>query len=241
MATEHETVFISDIHLSTKANNTNDLKLFFAEYNYKKLYILGDFIDLWKLKVSSSWPDDHTLILSDVFEKAKTLEELRYVVGNHDKWFEEFAGAYGNVSVMREDTMEINGKKFLIIHGDQYDWSIKWFSAIGILGTGITDIFAKRSPSMSEEPFSLSEYLDKQAEKLVKYDKALIKGVKKKGYDGIIFGHTHRPNLTTKEGLIYINTGDWVKHSTFITKDNNKFQLMQYINGKAEVIKTMTV
>lgn len=234
----YDAAFISDLHLSAKKSRIDDINSFFSDHKYKNLYIIGDIIDLWKLKISDAWPDNHTSVLMNMMKMHHEGVNVKYVVGNHDEWFEEFEGTYGKLLVTRKDILEINSKKFLIIHGDQYDISIKWFKAIGILGTGILDIFSKVS---KKKPFSLSEYLEKKGDKLIIYDKALIKAVKKKGFDGVIFGHTHKPNLTIKDGLIYVNTGDFVKHSSFILKEDNKLHLMQYINGKAKLVKTLEI
>jgi len=238
---KYDIAFISDIHLSSKKCKVKDICSFFSDYKYETLYILGDYIDLWKLKIYEAWPDDHTNVLIETVQQLHQGVDIQYIIGNHDEWFEEFKGTFGNLCLMRDTEIEINGKRLLVIHGDKYDIAIKWFKTIAVFGTGIVDFFTKAINRMRKEPFSLSEHLDDRSGMMEMFDKALLKAVKKKGFDGVIFGHTHRPHLTIKEGLIYANTGDFVSNSSFILKDGNELQLMQYRNGAAKVVRTLDV
>ena len=44
------TLFLSDIHLGTRACQANRLLSFLREYESENLYLIGDIIDLWALK-----------------------------------------------------------------------------------------------------------------------------------------------------------------------------------------------
>ena len=41
--------------------------------------------------------------------------------------------------------------------------------------------------------------------------KHLLMKPKKKGYDGVICGHIHRPIIKNINGMLYCNDGDWVE------------------------------
>ena len=44
---------------------------------------------------------------------------------------------------------------------------------------------------------------------------------KRRGYDGVICGHIHNPEIRTIDGIQYINCGDWVEHSTWVAEEEN--------------------
>lgn len=224
----YDSIFISDIHLSTKGCNYKDASNFLSYFYTPKLYIVGDFIDLWKLQTMKAWPKEHTSVLAEIIQQLQDQTEIKYIIGNHDEFFDNFVGQYENLTIVKEDVIEINGKKLLVIHGHQFDRAVKFFRWIGVLGSGIHDRFRKRK----ESTFSLSKYLERYPKKISKFEKAALKRVKKNKLDGIICGHTHKPNLIMRDGLVYANTGDFVRNSSFIAQDRNKLILMAYENEK---------
>ena len=38
------------------------------------------------------------------------------------------------------------------------------------------------------------------------------------GYDSVLCGHIHKPELKNIEGVNYYNTGDWVENNTFVVE-----------------------
>ena len=51
-----ESLFISDIHLGNKNSQADKLLEVFKQYEFKKLFIIGDFLDLTSLKRKFSLP-----------------------------------------------------------------------------------------------------------------------------------------------------------------------------------------
>jgi predicted phosphodiesterase len=41
----------------------------------------------------------------------------------------------------------------------------------------------------------------------------------KRGFDAVVFGHTHRPEVVELDGGTFVNGGDWMHHRTFVTID----------------------
>ena len=55
----YKTIFLSDIHLGSRACQA-DLLLDFLKYNdSEKMYLVGDIVDGWRLKRSWYWPQSH--------------------------------------------------------------------------------------------------------------------------------------------------------------------------------------
>lgn len=233
----YDKIFISDMHLSTRACNHKNLTNFLSYFYTTDLYLVGDIIDLWKLKTIEKWSSKHTNIISELIQHLQDKTNVRYIIGNHDEFFENFIGDFSNLHFMKEDVITINGKKLLVTHGHKYDMAIKYFGWVGMIFSGLHDILIKKR----ESTFSLSEYIEKNPDKINNFEKLILKDVRKKNLDGVICGHTHKPNLIIKNNLIYANTGDFVDNSSFIVQKNNKLILMAYENNKVIVVKEIEI
>ena len=51
--------WISDVHLGTRGANAGALLDFLREYEFETLYVVGDLIDIWQLRRSIYWPQQH--------------------------------------------------------------------------------------------------------------------------------------------------------------------------------------
>ena len=81
----YKTIFISDIHLGSKACQA-ELLLDFLRYNdSEKLYLVGDIVDGWRLKRKWFWPQSHNDVVQKILRKARKGTEVIYVPGNHDE------------------------------------------------------------------------------------------------------------------------------------------------------------
>ena len=58
-----KTVWISDVHLGTRACRVQLLLDFLRQTRCKTLYLVGDIIDLESLRESFFWPTTHTEVL----------------------------------------------------------------------------------------------------------------------------------------------------------------------------------
>jgi UDP-2,3-diacylglucosamine pyrophosphatase LpxH len=75
--------------------------------------------------------------------------------------------------------------------------------------------------------------LKQRAKEAVKYisnyETTVVNYCKNSGYDSILCGHIHKPEITTIEGVKYYNTGDWVESNTFIVETlQGEIQLIKY-------------
>jgi UDP-2,3-diacylglucosamine pyrophosphatase LpxH len=108
--------------------------------------------------------------------------------------------------------------KMMVLHGDQYDVvtsNAKWISKLGgLIYDGL--IFINRP---------LSKYLKNLTKKIVSGVSGFQNLVKKEcqngGYDGLICGHNHRPEILKFSTHVYLNTGDWVESCSAIVEEHN--------------------
>lgn len=50
---------------------------------------------------------------------------------------------------------------------------------------------------------------------------AALDDARRRGLDGVICGHIHRPSLVQRDGLVYANDGDWVENLTALAEDRD--------------------
>jgi UDP-2,3-diacylglucosamine pyrophosphatase LpxH len=71
--------------------------------------------------------------------------------------------------------------------------------------------------------WSLSEFLKRQsgaAERYIaRFVQAGMDDARRRGLDGVICGHIHRPGLFERDGCVYANDGDWVENLTALAED----------------------
>ena len=132
----YRTVFISDVHLGTRGCQAELLLDFIRHVECESLYLIGDIVDGWRLKGGWYWPQAHNDVVQKVLRLARKGVRVVYVPGNHDEFARDYCGAqFGGVEVVRDAVLETaDGKRLLIVHGDEFDGVLgyaKWLSLLG--------------------------------------------------------------------------------------------------------------
>jgi UDP-2,3-diacylglucosamine pyrophosphatase LpxH len=182
----------------------------------------------------------HSDVLRAVLHRAQNGTQVVYVPGNHDELFREYAGTiFGGVHVRSEAVHETaDGRKFLIIHGDEFDYVVKHNRTVALIGSGAYELLlsANRWVNAARRrlglPYwSLAAYLKHKVKNAVNYisnfEHALVHEARKRRLDGVICGHIHKAAIQRINGLLYCNDGDWVESCT---------ALVEHQNGRLEVI-----
>ena len=69
------TAWVSDAHLGTRASGAARLLDFLREYDFETLYIVGDLIDIWQMRRSRYWPQQHNDVIQKILRnRAKARE-----------------------------------------------------------------------------------------------------------------------------------------------------------------------
>ncbi len=236
----YRSIWISDFHLGTRGCQSELLLEFIKHTQSEKLYLVGDIIDGWALKNTWYWPQSHNDVVQKILRKARHGTEVFYISGNHDEVMRGFAPVnFGGVSILNQVIHEtVDKKKYLVVHGDQFDGIIqcaKWLAMLGsitydflIYFNRYINFFRKK---LGYEYWSLSNYLKftvKNAVKFVsEYEKLVCNYAKQFKVEGIICGHIHHANMQSMNGIHYINDGDWVESCT---------ALVEHFDGKLELI-----
>lgn len=228
----YKSVFISDIHLGTKMSRADKLLDFLKTFECEKLYLVGDIVDGWAMSKTQYWPQHHNDVVQKILRKARKGAEIYYIPGNHDEFLRNYVDTdFGNIHVVNETVhVGIDGKKYLVIHGDQFDAVInnaKWLAKIGSWAYDFSisiNLFVHKVRNFFGLPYwSLSSYLKYKVKKAVNfisnYESCLANYAKTKDVDGVICGHIHHPNICDIDDITYINCGDWVESCSAIVED----------------------
>ncbi|MDZ4121272.1 MAG: UDP-2,3-diacylglucosamine diphosphatase [Candidatus Cloacimonadaceae bacterium] len=224
---------VSDCHfkyhtVSAADHELNDTILAFFRSivgEYDLLVLNGDIFDLWF--------DWHYCIIRQYFPLLKCFAdiaekgcEIVYISGNHDFWFGDFFPETLGIKIAIDGySLTVDGKRMLFTHGDKYtvnDLRYKIFRSIIRLRFP-QRIFALLHPDLalwvgasmsrsSRKRKSPPALRQKKTAGLESHAAAQLK----KGYDLVAMGHSHQPCLKHLENGIYANSGDWLKHRTFI-------------------------
>ena len=230
---KYKSVFISDLHLGSKHCNSNALLDFLSTIETQRLYLVGDIIDVWRLKKKWYWPKTHNQILRKILKISEKTEVI-YVTGNHDEIFRSFPNIrIGKIAVVhRYVHVGVDGKRYLVVHADLFDnlMRTKTGRLIMHLGDFAYDslIYINKSVNMMRrlfrmQPWSLAKYLKHKAKLAANYigefEKEMSLYCKRKGYDGIICGHIHHAEITQYDGIVYMNDGDWCESCTALVEN----------------------
>src|SRR5690606_38383365 len=129
-------LFISDTHLGLKGAQVNALLAFLQSIEPERIYLVGDIVDGWRLKKSWYWPPAGNRVVQHLLEMLRRGARVVYVPGNHDEFLREFMVLrFGGLAV-RDRAMHIaaDGRRYLVIHGDQFDAAVRharWFQWLG--------------------------------------------------------------------------------------------------------------
>jgi len=249
--TSYKTIVISDVHLGTKGSKAKEIASFLKQFTCENLILNGDIIDGWQLKKSGSWKRKHTRFINRIMKMIDHYDtKVIYLRGNHDDFLDQILPfQMGNLSIQKDMIYESHGKKFFITHGDVFDsitTNLRWIAYLGDIGytfllwlnSVVNQIRLKRGLPY----FSLSHYVKGKVKSAVtyidQYEVELAKMAKAKGCDGIICGHIHKAEKREIDGILYMNSGDWVETMSALAEDHEgNWQLIYYTEINFKVVK----
>ena len=230
---KYKTIIISDIHLGSSYSKAKEVAEFLKNNKSETLILNGDIIDGWALKRGGKWNVEHMKVIRKILKKSKKTKVF-WIRGNHDDFLYDFIPmSIGNIEIKENmDLVGINGKKYLILHGDIFDLFItkmKWLAKIGSIGYDLTlwlnKWYNKYRKLRGKEYFSLSQKIKSSVKSATNFigdfENHMINHAKKLGYDGVICGHIHKSEIRMIEDIEYLNSGDFVESCTALVENYN--------------------
>jgi UDP-2,3-diacylglucosamine pyrophosphatase LpxH len=241
---KYKSIFISDVHLGSKGCKAEQLCDFLKHNTSENLFLVGDIIDGWRLSRKYYWPQSHTNVIRRILTAAKRDAKVTYIVGNHDESLRNLLPYdihFGNIELVNQCRYQaLNGKTYMIIHGDMFDTALRnklaWLYHFGdmlynIL-LSINAVLTKVRTYFGLPYWSLSAYLKNKTKEAVAFmsdfETLITDYCHKQKSDGVICGHVHRADIKVINGIEYMNDGDWVESCT---------ALVEHYDGTWEIIK----
>ena len=237
------TLFISDVHLGCKYCKADELLHFMRGIQPETLYIVGDFIDGWKMKKRFYWNDTYSFIIRRIIGMMKSGTKVKYVAGNHDEFLRIFLPNHfnlGHLEILDEDIhVTADGRRLLVIHGDMFDQftkHAKWLYYLGdtaySLAMWLNTVYNRIRRRLGKPYWSLSAILKQNVKKAVNFVNSfecfVARHTKELGCCGVVCGHIHTPSIKKFDNIDYYNCGDWVESCTAI---------IEHFDGRIELIQ----
>ena len=222
---KEDTIVISDFHLGSKKSKPTQLGNFLhalIKNPPKRLVLAGDVFELWSTNYKNIDIAEHRVIrqIASLSEKGT---KIVYIPGNHDRAFRAFLKfTFGKIKMRTEYVIRHDHKKYLVMHGDEFDAFTRNHAVIAIILDQIYPYLVKinsllRRFSRSKASLSAQKHSKKYAEIIERIRSLASSYGKSRKMDGIIIGHTHWPELLeSPSGFTFVNSGDWVENCTYI-------------------------
>ncbi|MDO9596175.1 MAG: UDP-2,3-diacylglucosamine diphosphatase [Azoarcus sp.] len=240
--TQHvRAIFISDVHLGTRACQAERLLDFLKVYESEYLYLLGDIIDFWAMNRSIQWTQVQNTVIQKVLRRARHGGKVFFIPGNHDEVLREYAGvAFGDIRVESEWVHETaDGCRYWLIHGDEYDQVTRHHRWVAVLGDVAYNALVRINIQLSRIRrllripgyWSLAGFAKQKVKKAVSFifdfEDAVAHAADQRNMDGVICGHIHWAADRCIGKVRYLNCGDWVDTCSAI---------VEHLDGRIEVV-----
>ncbi len=236
----YRAVFISDLHLGTPGCQASALLDFLRAHPSESLYLVGDIIDGWQLRRRWFWPQAHNDVVQKVLRRARKGCRVVFVPGNHDEFARQFDGHhFGGIEVHKEAVhTTADGRHLWVIHGDHFDGVIQGAKWLAYLGDNLYEFSLRLNRHLNSwrarlglPYWSLSQYLKHRVKSALNYvtdfERAVANEARHRGYQGVVCGHIHRPEMRSIDGTLYCNDGDWVESLS---------ALVEHADGRLELV-----
>ncbi len=236
------TVFVSDLHLGCSECRADEVADFLKFVQCDTLYLVGDIIDMWRLRRRWHWPEANNRVVRRILKMARNGTRVVLIPGNHDDSARAYAGLnFGGVEILMDDVHSTaDGRQLLVTHGDQFDLVVKHARLLSVLGGWAYDRLLKLNKHYNRvrgwlgyDYWSLSKFLKLKVKSactmISKFEHELCREAVRRNVDGVVCGHIHMAEVRLgKPGIPdYFNCGDWVEQSTALVEhDDGRIELL---------------
>jgi UDP-2,3-diacylglucosamine pyrophosphatase LpxH len=251
-AFHYRTIFLSDAHLGTRGCQAELLLDFLKHNEAESYYLVGDMVDGWRLKSGWYWPQAHNDVVQKLLRKVRKGARIVYVPGNHDEFARQYVGlSFGGIVVVNRIVhTTADGRRLLVIHGDEFDIVVrhaKWLALLGDWGYDLA-LFLNTYFNLGRRAFgfgywSFSAWAKLKVKNAVNFigafEAALSEEAKRQEVDGVVCGHIHHAAIRDIGGITYVNTGDFVESCTAVVEhDDGRLEILRWQSFAGEQAKT---
>ncbi|MGQ0793866.1 MAG: UDP-2,3-diacylglucosamine diphosphatase [Deltaproteobacteria bacterium] len=200
-----DTIIVSDIHLGSDLSRAEELKLVLESWTFERLILLGDVFDSLNLGQMSKLHWDFISYIKQLSRR----KEVVWIEGNHDEGLRQVIPTLLGIKSCIEYSWEYKGKKYLAMHGHQFDDFIKNNSIL----TEAACLLHRLARRIDSKKYVLSRYLDRKSTTLFDLSKKVAASAVGyalgTGASYVFCGHTHEAMSMQAENVHYYNAGCW--------------------------------
>jgi UDP-2,3-diacylglucosamine pyrophosphatase LpxH len=209
-----DTIIVSDLHLGSGVSRPDALRRMLRQQTFKRLILNGDIFDdmnIHRLR-RRDWK-----LLSYIRKLARPplAVEVVWVAGNHDLLLRPLADLIG-ARVCREFSWLHCGRRFLAIHGHQFDTFIRERAFI----TSVATFLYACAQRIDTQNYRWSRFLKRRTKMWLRNSERVahraMEYAQRKQADVILCGHTHHPSRIEADGVLYLNSGCWTDNYSYI-------------------------
>ncbi len=228
----YKSIVISDIHIGSKWSHVEEATEFLRKCRCEVLFLNGDIFDGWHLvRNRKQWRQSYNDFLTLMLDIQARGTKIVYLRGNHDDFLDNVTPfIYDNFSIVKNYIYESFGKRYYIFHGDLFDnvtSKVRWMSKVGdkiySLLLQINRYYNDYRRRHGKEYFSISKAVKDSVKNFVssfsKFDEKIEMIARNNDSHGVIAGHIHQAEIRDINGILYLNSGDWVESLTALTED----------------------
>lgn len=229
-------VVISDLHLGNPFSQSKKSLLAFLREMATEGYdicINGDGLEIAQAsfsKIAFEVPEFFR-VLGDIRRKGR---EIYYVTGNHDIALEHFLEDWGVMKVSPFLNVASGNQRIRVEHGHIYD---PFFVKNPVLYEKLTH-FAGYLLAIQPRLYFLWIKFEKWKSRLRAKKTGIVgehpgfreaaQEILRRGFDVVVFGHTHHPGAVKLEGGEYLNSGSWMISTHYISIDRGQIELKEW-------------
>lgn len=247
-----KTLFVSDVHLGAVHAQSEAFSDYLEGVEPESLYIVGDFIDGWKLKSGFHWQPVCSTILTQLSKMLGRGSRIYYTPGNHDSFLRSdsfvssLGGQFAGIEIADEFLFDsIAGQRLLVTHGDLFDsvecgaqWLSKLSSSLYDPLLSINALASRACGVSDRSPYAFCARVKKKVKQGVRFisgfEERVLTHAKSQRCSGAICGHIHAPAIVQRDDMTYFNTGDWVENCTALIEYHDGRIDLDYYYGRDE-------
>lgn len=205
------------------------------------IYLVGDLFDTW-FEYRNVVPRGYTRFLGKLAEMSDSGIKIEAFTGNHDLWMTDYFQQELGIPVHHEPIARtINGKKFIIGHGDGLGPGDNGYKLLKKVlrspvsqwlyrrvhpdtGVGLAGWFSRLGPKHADVPEK--PFRGPDQEWLVQFCLATLE---QEQVDYFVFGHRHLAlEYPLPQNSLYVNLGDWIRYDSYAEFDGSQLKLKYF-------------
>jgi UDP-2,3-diacylglucosamine hydrolase len=197
-----------------------------------RLIILGDLFDFW-FEYRHAIPKENFDMLLLLREVSRQGIQIDYISGNHDFWMDDFFSEHLKIAVHR-DALDVTyaGRRIYCLHGDGLAPADRGYRILKRVLRNRLAIWCYRKlppdwaiPLAKAVSGSSREYTTRRDHTFAADYEEFARNKLDDGYDVVVIGHLHVPVYQEYGSGIYVNSGDFINHFSYVRVDTDAVAL----------------